>query len=374
MEGEDLGGCSIWKSEKDGNRWGPPQQLKGGINNGNAAYPQILADGRTMLFSSNRAGGAGGWDFYLSTWDGQQWSEPINATFANTAEDEKVGTITARGDVLFYSGTFKGAQNLIVAKVPENLMPGHILFMEGTVSGPTGDPLEAVISVFDAESKEEVLLMKNNPKGNYKLFLPEGKLYDFAIFPINRDHTFYSEIIDFKNPDSGEKLEKSEALMPLGKGQTFTLNALGFNAYDTTLSNTSMMEFLRLKRLFQSNPELSGKFEVKVNRVFEDTVQSDPELTEIRYDTAFYVLDTASMDSLALDSIFQFFQIVEDSTKYYQVEKTYHNDRTDAMARSVLDMLKQEGFPMEKFEAEGKSGIKGPKPESFEYWVELTFQ
>ncbi|GAB3495320.1 hypothetical protein GCM10027341_12470 [Spirosoma knui] len=46
-------------------------------------------DGSTLVFTSNRPGGYGGYDLYYSKWDGSRWSDPVNfGPTINTSYDE----------------------------------------------------------------------------------------------------------------------------------------------------------------------------------------------------------------------------------------------------------------------------------------------
>jgi hypothetical protein len=56
-------------------------------SSGETKCPFILDD--TMIFTSNRPGGYGGYDLYYSLWDGGKWSAPVNFGPAiNTSYDE----------------------------------------------------------------------------------------------------------------------------------------------------------------------------------------------------------------------------------------------------------------------------------------------
>ncbi|CAD5250678.1 MULTISPECIES: PD40 domain-containing protein [unclassified Imperialibacter] len=66
-----------------------------------------FVNGNTMVFTSNRAGGFGGYDLYYSLYDGSSWSEPVNfGENINTAFDEY------RPVILSYSRGFDN--NLLV--------------------------------------------------------------------------------------------------------------------------------------------------------------------------------------------------------------------------------------------------------------------
>jgi len=64
--------------------------------------PYLSDCGSELYYSSNRPGGFGGFDLYLSKWDGSQWSEPVNlGPEINTPGNEISPFIT--GDHLFFS-------------------------------------------------------------------------------------------------------------------------------------------------------------------------------------------------------------------------------------------------------------------------------
>lgn len=65
-----IGGDDVWQVEFDGTgggRFGTPEPLGPSVNSaGDEFAPMLSADGRRLLFSSDRAGGAGGHDLYLA--------------------------------------------------------------------------------------------------------------------------------------------------------------------------------------------------------------------------------------------------------------------------------------------------------------------
>ena len=61
-------------------------------------------DGKTAVFSSNRAGGHGGNDVYTSTLENGKWSKPVNAgTGVNTSVDEQEPTFSDDGNLLYFT-------------------------------------------------------------------------------------------------------------------------------------------------------------------------------------------------------------------------------------------------------------------------------
>lgn len=100
-----VGQCDIWLTMKEGQSWSTPLNL-GKIINTRAweSQPSISSDGRYLYFTSNRAGGYGGTDLYVSTFTDTGWSEPENlGPEINTSEDEQFPFIHSDGVTLYFS-------------------------------------------------------------------------------------------------------------------------------------------------------------------------------------------------------------------------------------------------------------------------------
>ncbi|MCB9231810.1 MAG: OmpA family protein [Bacteroidia bacterium] len=114
-------GCSIYESEYDPEKkaWQKAKQIEGvngfkevvvnsrGKTKKVPTYdvqPTISSDGNTMFFVSDRDGGWGKLDIWYSTFDGENWSEPINAgPTVNTPFDDVSPYISKSSDKLYYS-------------------------------------------------------------------------------------------------------------------------------------------------------------------------------------------------------------------------------------------------------------------------------
>lgn len=88
------GGFDLYMIKKLGrNSWTEPVNLGPDINTPlNEDYPTLSADGKTLFFCSNGHPGMGGYDLYFSTWDdeNQKWTKPQNMGYPiNSPSDEK---------------------------------------------------------------------------------------------------------------------------------------------------------------------------------------------------------------------------------------------------------------------------------------------
>ncbi len=86
--------------------WSKPEHLIRINTNFDEKMPAISPDGKTLIFSSNRPGGFGGWDLWISTRDKLDgtWSEPINlGPKINTSANEIMPSFHFDGTSIFFS-------------------------------------------------------------------------------------------------------------------------------------------------------------------------------------------------------------------------------------------------------------------------------
>ncbi|MDF2457115.1 MAG: outer membrane protein, partial [Cytophagaceae bacterium] len=174
----------IYVSEKiPGNvMWKEPVALPSTINAGCECNPRILADGKTLLFASKRAGGLGEFDQYVSKFNNGSWSTPKPMTFLNTAKDDRYIAVSAQGITAFYTVTLdKSGQDLAMSTIPAELQPDKVLYWKGFVKdAATKQPISARIVITDKKTNK-LNTIQANSDGSFNLFLPQGDSYDVAV-------------------------------------------------------------------------------------------------------------------------------------------------------------------------------------------------
>ncbi len=94
----------LYVSKKAGGVWSEPEALPFNSNEFDDCHPAISIDGDKLFFASNRPGGIGGMDIYVSYKVGESWSEPVNlGAGVNTAGNDAFPFIHADNSLYFAS-------------------------------------------------------------------------------------------------------------------------------------------------------------------------------------------------------------------------------------------------------------------------------
>ncbi len=119
-------GCDIYMVEVKNKKYGDPVKLNlKDHDTTHVGHPAASPDGKTLVFASNMAGGEGGVDLWMSTYNrkDESWSIPVNlGPEINTSGNEVFPTWSADGTLYYSSNGMVGAGGLDVfsaAKVGE---------------------------------------------------------------------------------------------------------------------------------------------------------------------------------------------------------------------------------------------------------------
>lgn len=102
--------------------WGKPEKLPDPITSPyNESSPTLSLEDGALFFGSDRPGGYGGYDLYVSFRDSTgKWGMPSNLGPAvNTEADERHVTLTRDGSIVYFSSNRDGGEYRIYMLVPE---------------------------------------------------------------------------------------------------------------------------------------------------------------------------------------------------------------------------------------------------------------
>lgn len=324
MDQSKASGCKIFSAKKKSNgQWEEPVELPAAINAGNSQTPRIMADGETLIFSSDKlAPNKGGMDLYMSKFKGGNWTSPIALDFVNTEKDDQYVSVAALGRYLLKEspGARKNSE-ITEFLIPAEIKPRGLMIVEGKITDNTGAAIPAYISITDLATNKRAYSGRPSANGAYSIFLLEGTRYAMSVDPEQSNVSFFTRSFDLTSDKIPQKEKVNITLKQLQAGDEIQLN-VSFKPNSAVLDASSDDELKRLSRIAKANPALKFEIQVLLNGYAEDTIRSSADLTELTVDSIHTKLDN-------VDTVL--------------VRKTYHNDRTLLQAQAVIDFLVAQG-------------------------------
>ncbi|HYF69692.1 MAG TPA: OmpA family protein [Ohtaekwangia sp.] len=254
--------------KKEKGRWAKPLNIGPVVNTaGDEFSPYLAADGRTLYFGSNGRPGYGRVDIFMTrrlddTWT--NWTEPINlGPEINTPLFDAYYTLPASGNYAYLVSIHEryGDTDIIRVKLPEELRPNPVVLLQGfTLSNKTKQPVQAIITVEDAETRKGFTETISDLQGYYSVVLPYGRKYHF--YASAKGYLPAYDSVALTHSDTYKEIEKNLHLIPLTVGEVLALQNVFFKKGKATLKTESYTELNRLANLMDQNRsmeiELSG--------------------------------------------------------------------------------------------------------------------
>lgn len=330
MNSQKADKCKLMVSRRQpGGRWSEPTELPAHLNTGNSQSPRIMADGETLIFSSSTLQpNKGGMDLYMSRWDGKTWSNPQSMDFVNTAQDDQFVSATSQGQYLLRDTKGDRKTEIIEYLFPKELKPKAILRVDGKLLDPA---IPAYVSVTNLSSGQRIYNGRPLADGSFTTFLVEGSKYEVSIEPENSSYTFSSRFFDLSKGVTRPFERYTTQLQQIAANDEIILSAITFKPFTSEVEPTSQNELRRLSRLLKNNPTMKAEIQVLLQGYVQDSIQSNPDLTEITVDSVEYYIE--DIDSLG--------QKIQRDTVV--AETTFHNNRTSKQAEAIVKQLISQG-------------------------------
>ena len=257
-----FGGKDIWVSHNGNNgRWNEPVNLGPEVNTmADEGCAFIHADNQTLYFNSNGHPGYGATDLFLSrkTMDGK-WSIPENLGYPiNTIDDEGSLIVASDGKTAYYASDgadTKGGLDIYRYQLREDISAAKTLWVSGKVfDKKTGVGLPSLVELFELNSSRMVSQLQTDEHGNYLITLPIGKDY---VFNVNRkNYLFYSDNFSLMNNSADTAFHLDIPLQPIEAGASIVLKNIFFDSKKWELKPESQTELNKVVQLLNDNPLL----------------------------------------------------------------------------------------------------------------------
>ncbi len=314
---EDYGSCDIYFAHKIGKQWTKPKNLGNVVNGGSwDCNPSMSADGRTLYFSSNRRGGKGKKDLWVTrlldngTWtkpvnlgdsintggnefapfihpdnqtlyfssDGHigmggadifmsrrkpdgSWGKPVNLGYPiNTFKDEIGLIVNTKGNLALFSSDRFGSKSKDIYKfnLYKKARPKPVTYVKGYVYDKnTNKRLKADFEIYNIENDSLVIKSQSNKTdGKYLVCLPLEKNYAFNVS--KKGYLFYSDNFSLKNiSDDTKYFEMNIPLQPIEKNASIVLKNIFYETNSYELKPESITELKKLLSFLNTNSNIS---------------------------------------------------------------------------------------------------------------------
>lgn len=359
MSKSNCEGCKIMMAERGNTMVKTPVALPSNINTGNSIAPLILADNKTLIYSSNKQGGKGGYDLFLTRYENGKWADPISLDYINSSADEKFISIPAKGDIAYFSKQIEGFQTLVKARIPQEYQQRNILWINGKVTAPS--LVNVKVQMLNLTTKEKKTIMPNK-KGEFVLLATAGAKYDISVRDTDGKYTFKSRLDNLSKLKNSKRVKWDVNLNVL-KGSELVLSEVNFKSSSVILTKESENDLNRLIFLMKKNPTLKIEVGVHCSKVITDTTRSSKDLTEEYKKTIVMEREVQYIDSVMTDSIMGTDTIMK--IEKFEIEKSYyHNNRTSKQADAILAYLESKGVPTASLIVKGYGDKKNKVLES----------
>jgi outer membrane protein OmpA-like peptidoglycan-associated protein len=312
-----MGSCDIYRSVREGRSWSRPENLGAPVNSNKwESQPSISSDGKTLYFASNREGGKGGSDIYVTrlgangqwtdprnlgdsintegaeetpfihpdgrtlyfTSDGHvgmggkdiyvvrmkddgTWGTPKNLGFPiNTHKDEMGLFVDATGALAYFASDREGGQGkLDIYSFPlyDAVRPTPVTYVKGVVKDRDSKrPLGARFELIDLSTSQTVVESRSDRvSGEFLVCLPVG--HDYGLNVSKDGYLFHSENFSLTAmAEQGKPYSMNVELQPIEFGKSVVLRNIFFETGSFDLKPESTAELEKLLAFMEQNPKI----------------------------------------------------------------------------------------------------------------------
>jgi len=256
------GGYDIYITQKDSaGTWSFPQNLGPVINStGNEKSPFIHTDSQTLYFSSDGWMGLGGYDiFYSKLNESDSWKIPKNIGFPINSHDDDVGFfVSTDGDYgYFASNKFEGfgGWDLYSFDLYEEARPEKVLFLKGIINDPENKGFKnTIVELKNIESKRIKEIPVDTLTGEYITVVPFKN--DYVMTVKKKGYVQESKYLSKINPQFAKPIDVFVDLKQIEVGRSYRLNDIYFDFNSFDLKPESMNIIDEFHQFLLTNPTM----------------------------------------------------------------------------------------------------------------------
>ena len=276
-----IGGKDLYMSNRLANgKWGPAINMGPFINTiGDETAPYMHADNQSFYFTSDGLPGYGGTDLFICRRDANgDFSKPENLVYPiNTIENEGSICISSNGLTAYYASDradTRGGLDLYTFSLREDIRPHKTLFVKGKVfDAKTNKGLPCAVELIDNSNNKALMRIQTDELGKYYIPLPSGKDYTFTVN--RKGYLFYSELYELSKKQSDSTYQKDIRLQPVELNTITAFKNIQFQTNSYQLLPVSLIELDKLLQVLNDNPAVK----IQINGHTDNTGKESDNLT-----------------------------------------------------------------------------------------------
>jgi outer membrane protein OmpA-like peptidoglycan-associated protein len=279
------GGMDIWVSRlSEHGLWAEPENLGDSINTpGDEHSPFIHYDNTTLYFSSNGWPGLGGQDIFMSRRASGGWERPENLGYPlNTHNDEIGFVLNAQGDKAYFAAEREGSQkkDIYEVNVPDKFRPKPVSYVKGMiVDYDTKEEIKADFELSDLSTSNTLSRSTSiQGSGEYLVCLPLDT--DLGLNVSKKGYLFHSQNFSLGAGSAGKPLDINISLQTIQVGRKEVLRNVFYDTDIFTLDNRSLAELQHLLQFMETNTNV--KIEIGGHTDSQGSEQHNAKLSENR--------------------------------------------------------------------------------------------
>lgn len=244
-----IGNSDIYVSYRlENGSWSKPSFLDTTINTKMAeTSPFIHPDGKTLYFCSNGHYGVGGFDIFVTRLDEDgKWTKPQNLGYPiNTTKNEIGLVVSSSGKKAYITSSRDGGYGLndiYEFELHSSVQANNVTFIKGKITDDKGSPLSAKCEIIDLKlNKIMYSTVSDSTDGTFMVGLSREK--DYGLYITKNGHLFHTEHIRLNDINTNELFYNKEVkLKKITSGMSIILPNIFFETDSFRLKSTSFAE------------------------------------------------------------------------------------------------------------------------------------
>jgi len=257
-----FGGRDIWVSHRlPTGKWTVPENLGPTVNTkSDESCPFIHSDNQTLYFNSNGHVGYGMTDLFLSRKDSNnKWKTPENLGYPiNTIDDEGSLIVAADGKTAYYASdrmNKKLGLDIYSFQLRNDIQAIKTIWINGSVfDKKSNQGLPCQVLLTDINNRNKSTQVQTDEEGNFMITLPIGN--EYALHINRKGYLFYSANFSIPSTSTDSFFNLKIPLQPIEEGASIVLKNIFFDNKSFEIKKSSEEELNALIALLNENPKM----------------------------------------------------------------------------------------------------------------------